>query len=82
MVFSEPMFTNGNIPFACVHDCILARSSDMTMISKLVREKFVDMYSTNILQQWCEQVDVPFDDSVMVNDLDIKQVLDSDYFFC
>ena len=54
----------------------------MTMISKLVREKFVDMYSTNILQQWCEQVDVPFDDSVMVNDLDIKQVLDSDYFFC
>ena len=54
----------------------------MTMISKLVRQKFVDMYSTNILKDWCDQVEVTFDESVMVNTLDINQVLQSDYFFC
>jgi DNA-directed RNA polymerase len=82
LTFSEPEFTNGNIPFACVHDCVLGRSSDMTFISNLVRQKFVDMYKENILKQWCEQVGVAFDESVMVNTLNIQDVLLSDYFFC
>jgi len=82
LTFSEPEFTNGNIPFACVHDCVLGRSSDMTFISKLVRQKFVDMYKQNILMEWCEQVGVTFDESVMVNTLNIQDVLLSDYFFC
>jgi hypothetical protein len=47
-----------------------------------IREVFVDMYSKPILRDWAAQLNVDFDESVMIGTLDIKEAINSTYFFC
>lgn len=75
-------FAEWTMPFAVIHDCVLGRSCDMAAISKQIRDKFVEIYERPVLRDWAEQIGVPFDDSIMVNTLDINDVQDSLYFFC
>jgi DNA-directed RNA polymerase len=69
-------------PFTLIHDCILMRSCDLDWANTSIREVFVDMYSQPILRDWASQLDVEFDESVMINTLDIKSALNSTYLFC
>ena len=69
-------------PFTVIHDCVLGCSCDMDRMAKTIRDKFVEIYSQPVLKQWAEQLGVDFDESVMINTLDINDVQDSAYFFC
>lgn len=76
------VFAEWDRPFTVIHDCVLGRSSDMDDLAKAIRDKFVEIYSQPILRNWSEQLGVEFDESVMQNTLDIRDVQDSSYFFC
>jgi DNA-directed RNA polymerase len=69
-------------PFTLIHDCILMRSCDMDDISLRLREEFVKLYSRPVLREWSEQLGVPFDESVVIGDLDIQESLNAPYLFC
>lgn len=76
------VFADWSRPFTVIHDCVLGRSSDMEDLAKAIRDKFVEIYSQPVLKDWAEQLGVEFDESVMINTLDINDVQDSSYFFC
>lgn len=77
MVFAEWMR-----PFTVIHDCILGRSCDMDDLGIAIRDKFIEIYSQPVLKDWADQLGVEFDESVMLNTLDINDVQESSYFFC
>lgn len=76
------VFAEWCAPFTVIHDCVLGRSCDMDDLGMAIRDKFVEIYSQPVLQQWAEQLGVDFDESVMLNTLDINDVQQSAYFFC
>jgi DNA-directed RNA polymerase len=76
------VFAEWNRPFTVIHDCILGRSCDMDDMAVAIRDKFVEIYSQPVLKNWAETLGVPFDESVMINTLDINDVQNSAYFFC
>jgi DNA-directed RNA polymerase len=76
------VFAEWEKPFTVIHDCVLGRSSDMDELAKAIRDKFVEIYSKPVLKDWAQQIGVEFDESVMINTLDISAVQDSSYFFC
>ena len=63
-------------------DCVLGRSCDMDDMGAAIRDNFVEIYSQPVLQDWATQLGVDFDESVMLNTLDINDVQESAYFFC
>jgi DNA-directed RNA polymerase len=75
-------FAESDKPFTLIHDCLLMRSCDMEWANTRIREVFVDMYSKPILRDWAAQLNVDFDESVMIGTLDIKEAINSTYFFC
>ena len=76
------VFADWQRPFTVIHDCVLGRSCDMEDLAQAIRDKFVEIYSQPVLRNWSEQLGVEFDESVMINTLDINDVQDSSYFFC
>ena len=76
------VFANYERPFTVIHDCVLGRSCDMDDMGSAIRDKFVELYSQPVLKQWANQLGVDFDESVMLNTLDINDVQQSSYFFC
>jgi DNA-directed RNA polymerase len=76
------VFANWERPFTVIHDCVLGRSCDMDALGSAIRDKFVELYSQPVLKQWADQLGVDFDESVMLNTLDINDVQQSSYFFC
>jgi DNA-directed RNA polymerase len=75
-------FAESDKPFTLIHDCLLMRSCDMEWANTRIRKVFVDMYSKPILRDWAAQLNVDFDESVMIGTLDIKEAINSTYFFC
>jgi len=75
-------FADCHKPFTLIHDCLLMRSCDLNWANTRIREVFVEMYSQPILRDWAAQLDVEFDDSVMINSLDIQEATNSTYLFC
>jgi DNA-directed RNA polymerase len=76
------VFADWNRPFTVIHDCVLGRSCDMDDMGAAIRDKFVEIYSQPVLKDWATQLGVDFDESVMLNTLDINDVQESAYFFC
>jgi DNA-directed RNA polymerase len=75
-------FAKCDKPFTLIHDCLLMRSCDLNWANTKIREVFVEMYSQPILKDWADQLGVAFDDSVMINSLDINEATNSTYLFC
>jgi DNA-directed RNA polymerase len=75
-------FQSESNPFTLIHDCILMRSCDMDYINLRLREVFVDLYSKPVFRDWAEQIGVEFDESLLLNTLDINQSRNSPYLFC
>lgn len=71
--------------FACVHDSYGTHACDMTVLQQTLREVFVQQYSGDVLKDLKDQLDplldAPLPDPPPQGDLDITQVLDSEYFF-
>jgi DNA-directed RNA polymerase len=76
------VFAEWDRPFTVIHDCVLGRSCDMDDMGAAIRDKFVEIYSQPVLKDWATQLGVDFDESVMLNTLDINDVQESAYFFC
>ena len=76
------VFAEWDAPFTVIHDCVLGRSCDMDSMGSAIRDKFVEIYSQPVLKDWSRQLGVDFDESVMLNTLDINDVQQSSYFFC
>jgi DNA-directed RNA polymerase len=76
------VFAEWDRPFTVIHDCVLGRSCDMDDMGSAIRDKFVEIYSQPVLKDWSRQLGVDFDESVMLNTLDINDVQQSSYFFC
>jgi DNA-directed RNA polymerase len=76
------VFAEWDAPFTVIHDCVLGRSCDMDDMGAAIRDKFVEIYSQPVLKDWATQLGVDFDESVMLNTLDINDVQESAYFFC
>ena len=76
------VFAEWDRPFTVIHDCVLGRSCDMDDMGGAIRDKFVEIYSEPVLKNWSRQLGVDFDESVMLNTLDINDVQQSAYFFC
>lgn len=75
-------FADCDKPFTLIHDCLLMRSCDLNWANTHIRKVFVDMYSKPVLKDWATQLSVEFDESVMINTLDIRDALQSTYLFC
>jgi DNA-directed RNA polymerase len=76
------VFAKETRPFSVIHDCILMRSCDMDYINQRIRDVFVDIYSKPVLKDWAAQIGAPFDESVMINTLDINESRNSPHLFC
>jgi DNA-directed RNA polymerase len=71
-----------SFPCSGVHDCVLARSSDMDQLSNLLRSEFVSMYQGLPLLDFVRQQGVELPGDLIVGDLDLEEVLHSKYLFC
>jgi DNA-directed RNA polymerase len=70
-------------PISCIHDCVLGRSCDMGQLAQAVRVHFCEIYrGTDLLADWARDVGVEPNPELIVGDLDIEGVVDSEYFFC
>jgi len=68
-------------PFSVIHDCVMARSCDMDDLASEVRVHFAEMYKGDPLQDWADQLGIKVPDGLIIGDLDLDQVNQSDYFF-
>ena len=69
-------------PISLIHDSVLCRATDMSVLSAIVRETYMHLfaehdYLTSFAQQIGAETDPP-----MINDLEPASVIESTYFFC
>ena len=85
-----PLVTqNAGIAFVGVHDSFWTHPGDVPVLNRVLREAFVDLHSRPLLEQLREELisrnpDVDpsaFPPIPSVGDLDLQEVLKSDYFF-
>jgi DNA-directed RNA polymerase, mitochondrial len=72
--------------FAMVHDSYSVHACDVDLLHRVLREEFVRIYSEPVLQNFLEQQrkahpGLKLPDPPKAGDLDIRQVLESPYFF-
>jgi DNA-directed RNA polymerase len=75
--------------FAMVHDSYGTHAADMSTMSRLLREAFVEMYSRDILKKFREDLLDQLPEKLQAKipaipskgNLDLRQVLNSPYFF-
>jgi len=69
-------------PIALIHDSVLCRATDMSLLSTIVRETYMDLfakqdYLTDFANQIMAETKPP-----IIGDLEPSAVIDSTYFFC
>ena len=69
-------------PISLIHDSVLCRATDMSVLSTIVRETYMHLfaehdYLTSFAQQIGAETDPP-----MIGDLEPASVIESTYFFC
>lgn len=75
-------FTKFNAPFSVIHDSVLCRATDMSTLSRLVRETYMQLFAENdYLSDWAKQIGAETDPPI-IGDLQPESVIDSTYFFC
>ena len=71
-----------NHPIALIHDSVLCRATDMSILDLLVRETYADLFSKqNYLVDFAEQIKAETKPPI-IGDLEPSDVLNSRYFFC
>jgi DNA-directed RNA polymerase len=75
-------FLNFNAPFSVIHDSVLCRATDMSVLSTLVRETYMNMFAeNNFLEDFAKQIGAETPPPI-VGDLEPSSVIESTYFFC
>jgi DNA-directed RNA polymerase, mitochondrial len=80
------LYAEGLRHFAIVHDSYGVHACDVDLLNKVLREEFVRIYSEPVLQNFLNEqraaypyIEIP--DVPQIGNLDIRQVLESQYFF-
>ena len=71
-----------NQPIALIHDSVLCRATDMSLLSTKVRETYLHIFADqDYLTSWAEQIGAETQPPI-IGDLEPSEVLESTYFFC
>ncbi len=71
-----------NEPIALIHDSVLCRATDMSLLSTIVRETYMHLFAEhNYLNTFAQQIGAETEPPI-IGDLEPKSVIDSTYFFC
>ena len=68
-------------PIALIHDSVLCRATDMSILSSLVRETYMDIAKQDYLTDFASQIGAETEPPI-IGDLEPSTVIDSTYFFC
>ena len=77
----EKCMERGVRNFWLIHDSYGVSPNDAHILSTCVREAYKEIFEQDILKDWTEQLGLPWDDSVMINTLNLDDVLTSEYIF-
>ena len=69
-------------PIALIHDSVLCRATDMTELSRIVREKYMHLFAEHdYLTDFANQIGAESEPPI-IGDLKPESVIESTYFFC
>lgn len=69
-------------PIALIHDSVLCRATDMSILSTVVRETYMHLFAEHdYLQDFADQIGAESEPPI-IGDLDPEAVIESTYFFC
>ena len=69
-------------PIALIHDSVLCRATDMSILSTIVRETYMDLFAKqDYLTDFAAQI-MAESEPPIIGDLEPSTVIDSTYFFC
>jgi len=69
-------------PIALIHDSVLSRATDMSLLATIVRETYMHLFAENdYLRAFATQIGAETDPPI-IDDLEPASVIDSTYFFC
>ncbi len=69
-------------PIALIHDSVLCRATDMSILSSLVRETYMLLFAKqDYLTDFASQIGAESEPPI-IGDLEPETVIDSTYFFC
>ena len=69
-------------PIALIHDSVLCRATDMTALSSIVRETYMDLFAKrDYLTEFASAIGATTKPPI-IGDLESSEVIDSTYFFC
>ena len=69
-------------PIALIHDSVLCRATDMSSLSSVVREVYMEMFTEHdVLQDFADAIGAE-GDLPIIGDLKPESVINSTYFFC
>ena len=71
-----------NAPLALIHDSVLARATDMSQLSSVVRETYMYLFAEHdYLTSFAKQIGAK-EKPPIIGDLEPSSVIESTYFFC
>ena len=71
-----------NHPIALIHDSVLCRATDMSELSRIVREKYMHLFAEHdYLTDFANQIGAESEPPI-IGDLQPESVIESTYFFC
>ena len=71
-----------NAPIALIHDSVLCRATDMSILSTLVRETYMHLFAEHdYLSDFAAQIGAESEPPI-IGDLEPESVIESTYFFC
>jgi len=71
-----------NNPIALIHDSVLCRATDMTELSRIVRETYMNLFAGHdYLTDFAKQIGAETEPPI-IGDLKPESVMESTYFFC
>ena len=74
--------TRFDSPIALIHDSVLCRATDMSILSSLVRETYMNLFAKqDYLNDFAQQIGAESEPPI-IGDLEPETVIDSTYFFC
>jgi len=68
-------------PIALIHDSVLCRATDMSILSSLVRETYMNLAKQDYLTNFADQIGAKSEPPI-IGDLEPESVIESTYFFC
>jgi DNA-directed RNA polymerase len=75
-------FATFDAPYTVIHDSVLCRATDMSILSTKVRETYMHLFAEHdYLTDWAKQIGAILDPPI-IGDLEPSSVIDSTYFFC